>query len=313
MKFSLKYILFLSLILIIISCNSDNKNNSNNLKNKDVLVIKDYYNIKVGLKEYPKRIVSVSPAITELFYEFESGYKLIGRTDFCNYPKDSVKNIKSIGGINNANIEQIISLHPDLVITSSIFTKKMADVIKGAGIPIISFPEKMNIEGVYETIDILGKILDKKKKADSIINNIKNRLREINHNRELSLGSGSSTKAIRTLPKVYYVIQYGSSGDFSAGKDTYINEIISLAGGDNIAKNTKNWSFSKEQLFANQPDYIFLRKEDSAQFIKTSPYNQLKAVKEKRVYGIESAWMDIQSSRTLLAIDFISKTINRKK
>ncbi|MDD3724479.1 MAG: ABC transporter substrate-binding protein [Bacteroidales bacterium] len=298
-----RFIKFFLLAIIIFSFSSCNKNSKDkNNSNQDyILKLKDTYGQEIKLKTLPKRIISLSPAITELVFELESGYKLIGRTDFCNYPKDSVKNIPTVGGINNASIEMIISLKPDLVITSSVFTKSMSQTIQNAGIQIISLPEKPEIQGLYETLNTLGKILDKEEKSKEIIDNFKASLNNITSSR--------INKSIK--PKVYYVIQYGVGGDFSAGENTFINEIIELSGGENIAKKTKNWSFSKEEIFANQPDYIFLRKEDSAQFVKTHPYNTLNAVKNKRVYGIESSWMDIQSSRTLKAIEYISNIINK--
>lgn len=281
---------------IFLSCNKDN----DDMKKNNYIISK-----KCPIKGVPKKIVSVSPAITEIIFDLDCGDRLIGRTDFCTYPKE-VKNIKSIGGINNSNLEMIISMRPDLVITSSIFTKKMFQTIEASGIPIISFKERNTIDGMYDVIRILGDILDKKDKANEIINSSKQRLQEIKEKRE----NINKAKGLKTLPKIYYVVGFGSSGDFSAGKDTYINEIITLAGGDNIAKNSINWSFSTEELFSKQPDYIFVRKEDSASFVNTHPYTELKAVKNKKVYGIDSEIMDIQTPRSIEAIEFISKVIS---
>jgi iron complex transport system substrate-binding protein len=260
---------------------------------------------KAPLKKTPMRVVSVSPAITEIMFYLDCGDRLIGRTEFCNYPSQT-KNIQSIGGINNANLEMIIALKPDLVITSSIFTKKMFETIENASIPIMSFQERNSIEGMYEIIEIIGGIMDKEAKAQEIINNVKDRLSKIKQEREKNL----KTKGVTSLPKVYYVVGFGAGGDFSAGKDTYIDEIIHLSGGYNIAKESINWSFSKEELFAKQPDFIFVRKEDSAIFVNTHPYNELNAVKQNRVFGIESRLMDIQTPRTIDAIEYISNIIS---
>ncbi|MCK9163030.1 MAG: helical backbone metal receptor [Bacteroidales bacterium] len=260
---------------------------------------------KTPIKSVPKTIISVSPAITSILFDLECGDKLIGRSDFCNYPPE-VKNIKSIGGINNSNLEMIISMKPDIVITSSIFTKKMFETIETANIPIISFKETNTIDGMYDIIKVLGDILNKKDKANQIIRESKTKLQEIKTKREKII----KTKNNKKMPKVYYVIGYGQSGDFSAGKNTYIHQIITLAGGDNIAKNTVNWSFSTEELFSQQPDIIFVRKEDSSNFVNTYPYNKLNAVKNNKVYGIESELMDLQTPRSIQAIEFISEIIS---
>ncbi|MDY4789178.1 MAG: ABC transporter substrate-binding protein [Bacteroidales bacterium] len=296
MQINLKYFGFVSLLLpfLFFSCNKTQDTKPN-------CVISQ----KNPLNKTPVKVVSVSPAITEILFALDCGDRLIGRTEFCNYPPE-VKKIKSIGGINNANLEEIIKLQPDLVITSSIFTKKMFETIEDAGIPIISFKETNTIEGLYETIEMLGKVMDKETKAKSIIDKFEEDLKTVKVKRD----SVQKIRKTTSLPKVYYVVGFGQMGDFSAGKNTFINEIITLAQGDNIAKESINWSFSKEEIFANQPDYIFIRKEDSAQFVKTHPYNTLKAVKQNHVFGIESNLMDILSPRTIKAIEFISEKIS---
>lgn len=294
-----KYIILISFLLclsIFISCNKS----ENDMKKRNYII-----STKVPIKKTPKKVVSISPAITSILFDLECGDRLIGRTDFCNYPPEA-KKIKSVGGINNTNLEMIISMRPDLVITSSIFTKKMFQTIESAEIPIISFKETNTIEGMYEVIEILGEILDKKEKANQLIQDSKTKIQKI----KTKIQENRSLRKKSQTPKVYYVVGFGPSGDFSAGKDTYINEIITIAGGNNIAKESVNWSFSTEELFFQQPDFIFIRKEDSVSFVNTFPYTKLKAVINNKVYGIESGLMDIQTPRSIQAIEFISETIS---
>lgn len=256
---------------------------------------------KNPIKKNNKRIVSVSPQVSEILCEMGCLDRLVARTDFCVYPPQ-LQSVTSIGGINNANLEKIIALKPDVVITSSIFTKKMFVAVEDAGIPIISFREGKDIEQMYKVINILGQITQKQHSADSLINDCKQRLSKVKHITD----SIAQSKQMQR-PKVYYVVGFGASGDFSAGKDTYINQIIEMAGADNIAKISSSWSFNKEDLFANQPDYIFVRAEDSALFCKTAPYSQLKAVKNHKVFGISG--LDNQTPHSIDALEFIFKTV----
>lgn len=286
---------FILLTSLFISCNQAKDTKPNYV-----------VSLKNPIKNTPMRVVSVSPAITEILFDLDCGDRLIGRTEFCNYPPEA-KKIKSIGGINNANLEEIIKLNPNLVITSSIFTKKMFQTIENASIPIISFKDANSIVGMYEIIETLGKVMNKEELAKKIIVGFNEELISIKAKRD----STQKSRNNYTIPKIYYVVGFGQTGDFSACKNTFIDEIITLSGGENIAKESLNWSFSKEEIFSNQPDYIFIRKEDSAQFVNTHPYNQLQAVKKNRVYGIESNLMDILSPRTIEAIEFISEKILR--
>ncbi len=290
----------ISLILILVlffSCGKSVKQNEE--LTDSIFEFTDYYNRTVKVNISPKTVVSLSPGITEILFDLGVGDRLIGRTNFCNYPTEA-KKIESIGGITDANLEKIISLRPEIVITSSMVRKDLVENISKAGINIICLPERSNIEGVFGTLDILGQIFDKKEISDSLINNMKKELENIKQ-----LHNNNSTK-----PSVYYVVGYGATGDFTAGKNTYINEIIELAGGINIANNISNWSYSKEALFAKQPDYIIVREEDLNNFIKTSPYKDLKAVKTGKVLEINSSLMDCQTCRSLEAIKKIAEFIN---
>jgi iron complex transport system substrate-binding protein len=276
-----------------------------NFSNKEIsdatIEFTDYYNRKVKVKQKPQTVVSISPGITEILFDLGVGNKIIGRTIFCNFPKEALQ-IEAIGGISDANLERIIALRPQIVITSSMVRKDLVENIEKAGISIICLPERSNIEGVFGTIKILGKIFDKENTADSLINNMKNQLNEIK-----STYNDNSYK-----PSIYYVVGYGATGDFTAGRDTYINEIIELSGGRNIANNISNWSYSKEELFAQQPDYIIVRQEDLNHFINTAPYKDLKAVKQKKVLGINSSLIDCQTCRSIEAIRIISNFIHQK-
>ncbi len=294
-----KTILLFFFLGLFFSCKESNF--SNKEKSEANLEFTDYYNRTVKVKQNPQTVISVSPGITELLFDLGVGNKIIGRTTFCNYPKEALQ-IETIGGISDANLERIIALRPQIVITSSMVRKDLVENIEKAGISIICLPERSNIEGVFNTLKILGKIFEKEKTADSLINNMKIQLDEI----KSTYNKGSDK------PSIYYVIGYGASGDFTAGKNTYINEIIELSGGRNIANNISNWSYSKEELFSQQPDYIIVRQEDLNHFINTAPYKDLKAVKQKKVLGINSSLIDCQTCRSVEAIRIISDFIHQK-
>lgn len=299
----MKKVIFIGLIASIVVLLWACKKETSPLMGADNYVVSQ----KKPLKKHNTRIVSVSTQITEIICDLGCEDRLVARTDFCDYPS-SVKKIQSIGGVSNPNIEKIISLDPDVVITSSMLPKKLFSQIENAGLPIISFRESNKIEGMYKVISILGQLLEKESEADSIIEDCKQRLKKVS---QKSQEIQRLQKGVK--PKVYYVVGYGASGDFSSGKDTYIDEMFALAGADNIAKNSLNWTFTKEQLFKNEPDFIFIRTPDVENFCNTSPYNQLQAVKNHKVIGIDG--MDSQTPRSISLIEFISKTIyqNSKK
>ena len=76
---------------------------------------------EITINEEPKKIVSMGPNMTEILYAIGAGDKLVGRTDYCDYPA-AVSEVESVGSISNADIEKILSLEPDLVLASTHFS-----------------------------------------------------------------------------------------------------------------------------------------------------------------------------------------------
>ncbi|MCI7562420.1 MAG: hypothetical protein MSS99_03445, partial [Bacteroidales bacterium] len=102
-------------------------------------------------------------------------------------------------------------------------------------------------------------------------------------------------------------------GDFTAGGNTFINDIIELSGGENLAKQIDGWSIGKEEIFFRQPEYIVIRKEDAETFKHTAPYDKLSAVQEDRVLAIESTLTDCQTLRFVQAVRLISQFIHKSE
>lgn len=263
----------------------------------------DDYNQTVAVPVSPTRIVSTSPAVTEIIFALGAEDLLVGRTDFCVYPP-AAQAIESIGGISNLNVEKIVSLKPDLVISGSMIPQKSSLQLDKMGVPIVCVIEKQDFEGLYENISKIGQLVGREQAADSL--NKQMRLQAAQVAKEMS------EKNRGVEPKgVYYVVGFGPTGNFTAGGNSFINDIIAMAGGRNIAADIKGWSYSLEALMQADPDYIMIRREDSATFCKTAPYNKLSAIRNGRIIAIESGTIDLQVPRNIDAIRFISQRLSK--
>ena len=274
---------------IFFGCNQPTQSNSNN---QQTVTYTDDYGSKVEIPQHPQRIVSTSPAVTEIIFALGGSHLLVGRTDFCTYPPAALQ-ITSIGGISNLNIERIMSLNPDLVISGSMIPKKSTIQMEKMGVPTVCVIEQKRYEGLYDNISKIGQLIGRSKTADSLNSVLRDRLAKLD-------------VQTTTHPKsVYYVVGFGASGNFTAGGDSFINDIIRLAGGHNIAEGISGWSYSLENLMQQNPEYIIIRKEERASFCNMAPYNQLDAVKNGRIIAIESSLIDIQVPRNIEAIQFL--------
>ena len=260
---------------------------------------KDSYGREVKIEKEPQRIVSLSPAITEITFLLKEESKLVGVTDFCTYPPQTEK-LPKVGKLLNINTESILQLKPDLVIISSVVSKKDVEKMERAGLTVYAIKDEQHLTDLTHTIAILGELLNRKSEATQLIQSYNAEIEEY--------GGQQSAKK----PSVYYVVGFGDGGDFTAPGTSFIQDIITLAGGRNIAEPLETWNISREYLFAQDPDYIFIREEDCARFCRTEPYTRLKAVKNGHVFPINSGWIDILSPRNLQAVKLIHEKIENR-
>ena len=286
----------LILVLFLSACHSQKTN-----QNQEAFFTwEDSYKRHIELAKAPERIVSISPAITEVMYLVGAQNKLVGISDFCVYPPETEK-IAKIGGMHNINFEVLLSLHPDVVLIGSMISQKDVDAIEKMGIPVICIVEEQSLEGMADMMEVIGRITQCEEKANTKASEWRDKVKGMRQ---------ENSQDTTTKKKVYYVVGFGDAGDFTAPKNTHINEIIELAGCENVGKTLYSWNISREVLFKADPDIILIRKEDKDAFCSQHPYTLLKAVKENRVYPIESGWIDIVSPRNIKAVEMIRNIKN---
>jgi len=132
--------------------------------------------------EYPNRIVSLSPAITEILYELDLGERVVGVTDYCDFP-DEVKDKSRIGGYLDTNYEAIILLKPDLVIVPVVYSEEIKGVFDKAGIEYMMI-NTFTVDGIIKTIEKIGQRCGVNDRAEEVIARIRN---EMDRLKELSL------------------------------------------------------------------------------------------------------------------------------
>ncbi len=296
------------LVLAIALCSCHGRKDTTGV----VDTVTDDYGRTIVVPAHPQRVVSLSPAVTEILFAIGADSLLAGRTDFCVYP-DEAAQIPSIGGISNLNIEKILSLNPDLVISGSMVGKKVTDQMDQMGTPMVCVIEKPHFDALYDNIRTIGNLVGKTHEADSLCNKLMDETRALTNGDTGDTPSPQTDKSkenCQTVPTVYYVVGFGAGGNFTAGGNTFINDIIKMAGGRNIAEEVTGWNYSLEALVQNDPDFIIVRREDSAAFCSMKPYNRLRAVREGRVIGIVSGTLDLQVPRNIDAVLYIRKRMS---
>ncbi len=259
------------------------------------ITVTDSYGEEVTIESEPERVVSVAPNLTETMYFLGVEDKLVGRSDYCDYPEDVV-DIDSVGSLYDPDIEAIIALEPDVVIVSTHFDDENSQKLEDVGIPVITLYDESDVTGVYGMIETLGSVMNANDMAAQLVEQMQDTIDEV-----------ALTIAGQDEPTVYYVVDFGEYGDYTAGGDTFIGGIMELAGADNIAKDVSGWSIDTETIIEADPDIIIMSEDRVDEFMSMAPYDELTAVQEGNVYGIDTDILDRQGYRNAEGVQTIAE------
>lgn len=256
----------------------------------------DSYDRHIRLPENIDSIVSLTPSVTETLYALGVGDKVTGVTNYCNFPAEA-RAVPKVGDLLDPSVEVIYNLNPDLVIASTHNTRETVDLLEALGVAVVVITNEDTIEGVLKSIEETAIVTGSLEAGLSLIETIKARIYAV-----------KQAVAGRTPPRVYYVISYGEYGDFTAGSDTFINELITIAGGKNVVT-SEGWSYSIEQLMIDDPDMLICPsyKGFTDNLITAPGYSFLTAVKTDQVFVINNDIVDRQGPRIAEAVEELAK------
>ncbi len=249
------------------------------------ITITDSYGETITIESEPEKVISVAPNLTEMMFKLDAGDKLVGRSEYCDYPDEALE-VESVGSMYYPDIEAIVALEPDLVIVSTHFDDESTEKLEELNIPIITLYEEYDYYGAYDMIAMLGEIVNRNEEAAATIEEMQETVDEV-----------EQTVEGQEEPTVYYVTGYGEYGDFTCGGDTFTGQILTLAGADNIAQDVSGWSITTEEIIEADPEIIILPEYMKDDFMATSPYSELTAVKEGHVYTIDNNLLERQGYR----------------
>jgi iron complex transport system substrate-binding protein len=241
-------------------------------------------------RENLRRIVSLSPAVTEILFAIGAGDHVVGVTQYCDYPEEARKRT-SVGGFSGAtvSVEQIRVLDPDLVILSADMHARIVFLLDELNIPSFAV-EPRNFSQVYETIILLGEITDHVAEAWDVVSQMKAKIAGVEEKIQANDAQG------RQRPGVFWIL--GEDPLMTAGAETFVSEAISLGGGRNVFGDLREqWPLvSPEQVLLRRPGWILfgVMGNDAAEttagsgaggplFLRSAFWQTIPAVREGRV------------------------------
>ena len=278
---------------------------------KEVTLVDRMGNV-VTFTEPPETIVSLAPSNTEIVFAVGAGDNVVGVTDFCNYPYDfaawvDAGNMTSIGNYWNPSVEPIVALEPDLVLASS-GSLDAAATLKNLGYAVLVV-EGHTIDDVMQDILLVGRATYKNAEASDLVAEMRARMDAV----------ATQLMAATTTPKVYHEVW----GDplMSVGPGTFIDDLITLAGGTNIFNDaTTSWpTISSEAVIEKNPDVMFFPDMymgvgnfyETIEAVASRPgWGSITAVQNNALYEIDANIISRSGPRLVDALEEIAKMVH---
>lgn len=204
--------------------------------------ITDMMGREVKLSAPAQRIVALTAADCEILYAIGAGEYLVGRGEYCDYP-DAVLDVPSVQSGYETNVEQIIALHPDVLLMSAMDqTADQVAQLENAGIRVV-VSDADDIAGTYQAISMIGALMGREAEADAVIASMQETFDQIKRE-----NSGKT---------IYFEVSPLQYGLWTAGAGTFMNEIAEMIGLTNCFSDVNGWAeISEEQVLSRNPDYI---------------------------------------------------------
>ena len=243
----------------------------------------------------PRRIVSMSPNMTEILYGIGAFDRVVGISDYCTYPPE-VRNLPVLGGWINPNLEKLVGLHPDLVVVDAGQAPFVADKFRQLGLHVIDVPDR-NVADIYSAIETLGRATGRESAAAKLVAETRRSLAEV----ERKLTGAPRLRVVLVVDRAVGTLR----NLVAATGGSYFAEVVRISGGELATPPAKEGyvNLNKEDLLAQNPDVILDFTHGQKGQFAGDPLEawrempELKAVRTHRVYEVDEDYVPHASQR----------------
>lgn len=261
-----------------------------------------------------RRIISMTPSITETLFALGLGDRVVGVTRYCEYPPEAKKKM-AVGGYHDANFEAIMSLAPDLVIMLP-EQEKTRQFLDKVGIATLTINNK-TIPDILHTVRMIGKRCDAQERSEQLAARIEKRIEDLRRR-------GADRDRPRVLVSIGGYMRSGSLDTIcAAGKNSFYGQMVELAGGTNAYQGPLPFpDISREGMVELNPQVIIdivvephyeplddAKKETVMRQWKDAA-SRTEAVRDNRIYLIEKDYAVIPGPRFILALEDMKRMIH---
>jgi iron complex transport system substrate-binding protein len=259
----------------------------------------------VAVAPHPQRIISLAPSITETLFALGLGDRLVGVTSYCDFPAEA-KTKARIGDTIHPDLERLIALKPDLVLVSTASQlENLTRQLDQLAIPVY-VTRARTVREVAASIRSLGEVTGASVRASEVAAAMERRISAV-----------EQRVKDRPRPRVLYVLQTGPL--ITAGRQTFINDLINLAGGQSIAaEETADYpQFSRETVVARAPEVIVAPASHGSEMVSEaelrSDFATTPAVRSNRIVRINPDLVDRPGPRIVEGLEQVAWALHPEK
>jgi iron complex transport system substrate-binding protein len=233
--------------------------------------------VRVQLRQPPQRIVSLMPSLTETVCALGACARLVGVDDYSNWPS-SVNALPHVGGLEDARVESIVALRPDLVLVPT--SSRVLPRLQALGLPVLAL-EPRTLRDVRRVLQVLGPVLEARD-PEEVWQAI---------SREVQVAAQKLPRALRGT-RVY--VEVGSA-PYAASEGSFIGEVLLRLGAENIVP-ARLGPFPKlnpEFVVRADPQVIILARGDAAGLRARPGWQGIEALRSGRVCALDEAQVDM--------------------
>jgi iron complex transport system substrate-binding protein len=259
----------------------------------------------VVIDQMPQRLVSFGPSITEILFALGLEEKVVGVSDYCDYP-EAAKLKTKVGDAFNPSLEKIVELEPDLVLT--VKQEQLNAQLDTLGVKFVVLDPK-DIDGILGDIELVGEITGTEKEAKKLIKDMQDSISQV-------------VAQMEGVPKfsVFFIVDATDTTlPWTAGTGSFIDALITMAGGENIAGETQGaWvQFSLEQIVNSDPEVIIIQTMTggtptiSKEELEKHPvWGEMTAVKQGKIRFINGDLVSRPGPRIVQGLEEMAKIIH---
>jgi iron complex transport system substrate-binding protein len=291
-------LLFVSLLLFS-GCQQQNTDATDNQTTE--ITVTDDSGAELTLENNPERIVSLTPSNTEILFALGLGERVVGVTTYCDYPEEAKEKPK-LGDLEG-NVEEIVAMKADLVVAKVILNDNIVSKLRDLDIPVLCVDPE-SLDGVYRAIELISKVTGTESRGDELTSEMKEKIAAVEE----------KVASIPEAERLKVFIEVGNEPLFTAGAKTSVDEIVTLAGGINIAGDVEGYQmYSVESVVKNNPDVIMALDsyyvDVETEIKKRSGWDTIKAVQEGNLITEPDNLLNRPGPRSADAVETVAKEL----